>query len=125
MRLAKTSRTLLPLALSAVLATCAWAQDRPNIQPNAVRDQLMTQGSGNAQASSAPQAPAPAKPASPRTREGSGKDSGEGSGEGPQSSGEDFYRRSQRFYEDRVREFRESARRKARGGKTRGAARSI
>jgi Tfp pilus assembly protein PilP len=63
MRLAKSSRTLLPLALSAVLATCAWAQDRPNIQPNAVRDQLMNQGSGSAQASGAPQAPV--KPASP------------------------------------------------------------
>jgi|HubBroStandDraft_6_1064221.scaffolds.fasta_scaffold261816_2 hypothetical protein len=63
MRLAKSSRTLLPLAISAVLATCAWAQDRPNIQPNAVRDQLMNQGAANAPASGAPQAPA--KPASP------------------------------------------------------------
>jgi Tfp pilus assembly protein PilP len=56
---------MLPLALSAVLATCALAQDRPNIQPNAVRDQLMNQGSGSAPASGAPQAPAPAIPASP------------------------------------------------------------
>jgi len=38
MRLAKKSRTLLPLAFSAVLATCALAQDHPNIQPSAVRD---------------------------------------------------------------------------------------
>jgi hypothetical protein len=41
MRLAKKSRTILPLALSAVLATCAMAQDHPNVQPNAVRDQLL------------------------------------------------------------------------------------
>jgi hypothetical protein len=67
MRLAKSSRTLLPLALSAVLATCVLAQERPNIQPNAVRDQLMNQGSGNSQASTAPptQAPSSAKPSSP------------------------------------------------------------
>ena len=67
MRLAKSSRTLLPLALSAVLATCALAQERPSVQPNAVRDQLMNQGQGNSEASSAPQAPASssAKPSSP------------------------------------------------------------
>ncbi len=49
MRLAKSSRTLLPLALSAVLATCAWAQEHPNIQPNAVRDQLMKPATGQSQ----------------------------------------------------------------------------
>jgi hypothetical protein len=49
MQLAKLSRNMLPLALSAVLATCALAQDHPNIQPNAVRDQLN-------------KAPAPAQP---------------------------------------------------------------
>ena len=62
MRLAKTSRTLLPLALAAVLATCAWAQEHPNIQPNAIRDQL-NQPSPGAPAPAAAQgtAPAPAK----------------------------------------------------------------
>ncbi len=59
MRLAKSSRTLLPLALSAVLATCALAQEHPNLQPSAVRDQLMKQGPGNSQAPSAPRTPAP------------------------------------------------------------------
>ncbi len=50
MRLAKSSRTLLLLAFSAVLATCALAQEHPNVQPNAVRDQLMQQASGPSQA---------------------------------------------------------------------------
>src|SRR3984885_12870167 len=58
MRLAKSSRTLLPLALSAVLATCALAQEHPNVQPNAVRGQLMNPGSSGAQPQSAPQPPA-------------------------------------------------------------------
>jgi hypothetical protein len=40
MRLATSTRTLLPLALSVVLATCALAQEHPNISPNSVRDQL-------------------------------------------------------------------------------------
>jgi hypothetical protein len=64
MRLAKSPRTLLPLALSAVLATCGWAQDHPNIQPNAVRDQLNQAGSG-AQAPAAPKPTATPKPAAP------------------------------------------------------------
>jgi Tfp pilus assembly protein PilP len=55
MRLAKKSRTLLPLAFSAVLATCTLAQDHPNIQPNAVRDQLQQSSNG-----SKPQANSPA-----------------------------------------------------------------
>src|SRR5579863_2696786 len=59
MRLAKQSRTLLPLALSAVLATCAWAQEHPNIQPNAIRDQL-NQASPGAPAPVAAQGSAPA-----------------------------------------------------------------
>lgn len=75
MRLAKSSRTLLPLAISAVLATCAFAQEHPNISPNAVRDQLSKAGQPSQGASSnAPQSPsqaevkmptkkAPAKPA--------------------------------------------------------------
>ena len=68
MRLAKKSRTLLPLAFSAVLATCAMAQDHPNVQPSAVRDMLSKQAStgsnpqGGAQmpASSPAKAPGPA-----------------------------------------------------------------
>jgi Tfp pilus assembly protein PilP len=69
MRLAKSSRTLLPLALSAVLATCALAQEHPNVQPNAVRDQLTTQIPGGSQPPSAPQTPAP----SPATAKARGK----------------------------------------------------
>jgi hypothetical protein len=69
MRLAKSSRTLLPLALSAVLAACALAQDTPKVQPNAASDQPMKQVPGKAQPSSAPKAPAPpaAKPSGPVT----------------------------------------------------------
>jgi hypothetical protein len=72
MRLAKSSRTLLPLALSAVLATCTLAQEHPNVQPNAVRGQL-NQAAGGSQPQSAPQAPAPAPtqapaPAGPGTK---------------------------------------------------------
>ncbi len=59
MRLAKSSRTLLPLALSSVLAICTLAQDHPNVQPNAVREQLTAQSSGVSQPPSAPQTPAP------------------------------------------------------------------
>ncbi len=71
MRLAKSSRNLLPLALSTVLATCAWAQNPPNIQPNAVRQQLMNPTPAGSPAPTAPKtpAPAPAKPAA------TGKDS--------------------------------------------------
>jgi Tfp pilus assembly protein PilP len=67
MRLVKSSRILLPLGLSAVLATCVLAQERPNVQPSAVRDQLSNQAPGQPQAPSAPTAPAPppAKPSAP------------------------------------------------------------
>ena len=61
MRLAKFSRTLLLLALPAVLVTCAAAQEQPNVQPSNVRDQLK-----QASAASQPQ-PASPKPA-PRPR---------------------------------------------------------
>jgi hypothetical protein len=54
MRLALVSRTLLLLAMPAVLVTCAAAQDHPNIQPSKINDQLN-------------QAPATAKPASAPT----------------------------------------------------------
>ncbi|MBZ5661306.1 MAG: hypothetical protein LAO08_12940 [Acidobacteriia bacterium] len=57
MRFAKFSRTLLPLALPVVLATCAFAQEHPNVSPNSVRDQLM-QAPGGSQPTAAPQAPA-------------------------------------------------------------------
>jgi Tfp pilus assembly protein PilP len=40
MRLAKLSRTLLLLALPAGLATCAFAQEHPNVQPSTVRDRV-------------------------------------------------------------------------------------
>ena len=59
MRFAKSSRALLPLALSAVLATCAAAQEHPNIQPSAVRDQVKTQGAAPSQPPAAATAPAP------------------------------------------------------------------
>ena len=59
MRLAKSSRRLLPLTLWAVLATCALAQERPNVQPNAVRDQLMKQTPGSSQPSGVPNPPTP------------------------------------------------------------------
>jgi hypothetical protein len=59
MRLEKSSRTLLPLALSAVLATCAFAQDAPNVQPKAA-DAALKQAPA---APKAPAAPAPKTPA--------------------------------------------------------------
>ena len=80
MRLAKTTRTLLPLAFSAVLVTCAWGQEHPNVQPNKVRDQLnqasagspppaapqaTTPPTGKPSAAPAPKAPAKAKAAAP------------------------------------------------------------
>ncbi len=69
MRLAKSTRTLLPLALWAVLATCALAQEHPNVQPSAVRELVTNQAAGQSQAPAAPQTPAqPAtKPAGPAT----------------------------------------------------------
>jgi hypothetical protein len=74
MRFAKSSRTLLPLALSAVLATCAVAQDHPNIQPNMVRDQLNKAPGGSSTPAAAPQNPAPpAKPAAPIAPKGAAK----------------------------------------------------
>jgi Tfp pilus assembly protein PilP len=77
MRLAKSTRTLLPLALSAVLATCALAQEHPNVQPNGVRGQLATQPPAESQPPSAPQtpAPAPANPSAPATAKAPAKTS--------------------------------------------------
>jgi len=65
MRFAKLSRTLLPLALPVVLATCAFAQEHPNVSPNAVRDQLMKQAGGAPQSQPSSPAPAPKPPAEP------------------------------------------------------------
>lgn len=62
MRFAKFSRTLSTLALPAVLAACAFAQEHPNVQPNAVRDQLMRPATAGSRPEAAPQAPA-SKPA--------------------------------------------------------------
>lgn len=61
MRFANSSRTLLPLVLTAVLATCASAQDHPNVSPNAVRTQL-NQPAQPSQAAASP-SPAPASQA--------------------------------------------------------------
>src|SRR5579862_805891 len=91
MRLAKSSRTLLPLALSAVLATCTFAQEHPNVQPNAVRDQLMKQTPGEPQPQSAPQAsapapakrPAPAQTKAPAKAPAAAKDSAKGPAKAP------------------------------------------
>src|SRR6202795_895933 len=60
MRLAMFSRTLLLLAMPAVLVTCAAAQDHPNVQPSNIRDQL------NAPPAASPPAPAAAKPSAPQ-----------------------------------------------------------
>jgi hypothetical protein len=61
MRLAKFSRTLLPLALPVILAASTFAQEHPNVQPNAVRQQLMAPPA----AGSRPQAPTPKPAAEP------------------------------------------------------------
>jgi hypothetical protein len=60
MRLAKLSRTLLLLALPAVLWTSAGAQDHPNVKPSDVRDQL---NQPPAASQPAPAAPKPSPPA--------------------------------------------------------------
>ena len=61
MRLAKFSRTLLMLALLPVVATCVFAQ--ANVNPNAVRDQLMKPAAGASQPQAAPNPPATKAPA--------------------------------------------------------------
>jgi Tfp pilus assembly protein PilP len=65
MRLVKFSRTLLKAALPVVLAACAFAQDAPNVQPNAVRGRLMQPPAAETQPQAASQAPAPTKVNSP------------------------------------------------------------
>jgi Tfp pilus assembly protein PilP len=77
MRHAKSSRILMPLALWAILASCALAQEHPNVQPNAVRGQLANQVPGGSQPQSPSQtdAPPPAKPSSPAKAKGPAKGS--------------------------------------------------
>src|SRR5882762_7799150 len=60
MRLAILSRTLLLLALPAVVVTCAAAQDHPNVQPSNVRDQLNKPPAASQPAPSASAAKTPA-----------------------------------------------------------------
>jgi hypothetical protein len=60
MRLALLSRTLLLLAVPAVLCTCADAQDHPNVRPSKIADQL-----NQAPAASQP-APAPVAAKAPK-----------------------------------------------------------
>jgi Tfp pilus assembly protein PilP len=71
MRLAKTWITVWQLALVAVLAPCAIAQEHPNVQPSAVRDQLKpAEAPPSAQqqpAKAAPAKTAPAPAAPPKT----------------------------------------------------------
>jgi hypothetical protein len=94
MRLAKKSRTLLPLALSAVLATCATfalAQDHPNVQPNDVRAKLYKQVSiGSKPASDAQNAASsPAKPPVPASAKKQGSTQPKGSMDAPGKKGTD------------------------------------
>jgi len=81
MRLAKTWRTLLPLALPAVLAACVLAQEHPNIQPNAVRSQLAQPAPGASAAPSAPQATIP--PSAPGSRPAGAKTKAKGAKKAP------------------------------------------
>jgi hypothetical protein len=61
MRLANSSRTLLPLAFAAVLALSATAQDQPKPKPNAAAAQASKQAAAAPQSPAGP-AKAPAKP---------------------------------------------------------------
>jgi hypothetical protein len=60
MRVANLSRILLLLALPAVPAACALAQEHPNVKPSTVRDQLRQQAPGASQSRPAASAKAPA-----------------------------------------------------------------
>jgi hypothetical protein len=81
MRLAKTWRTLLPLALPAVLAACVLAQEHPNIQPNAVREQLAQPAPGGSASPSGPQDTIPSS--APHSRPAGAKASAKGAKKGP------------------------------------------
>ena len=72
MRLAKTLRRLTLLGMPAILATCALAQQAPNVKPSTVRDQLANQTPGaskpapaSAKAPAPTVTPAPAKAQAP------------------------------------------------------------
>jgi Tfp pilus assembly protein PilP len=57
----------LLLVLPAVLAACALAQEHPNVQPSAVRDELAKQAPDASQSQpAAPKAPAPKPAATPK-----------------------------------------------------------
>lgn len=62
MRLALLSRTLLLLAMPAVVVTCVDAQDHPNVQPSKIANQL-SQAPAASQPASAPAATSAPKPA--------------------------------------------------------------
>ena len=66
MRLALHSRTLLLLAMPAVLVTCAAAQDHPNVQPSKIADQLNKPAAASQAAPAPPAAKAPAAPQQPK-----------------------------------------------------------
>ena len=69
MRLATLSRTLMPLAVSAVLATGVWAQEHVNISPGAVRDQVNQSGSaGSGSSAPADQGPSQAEIKMPKKK---------------------------------------------------------
>jgi hypothetical protein len=66
MRLAKILRTFMLLGFPAVLATCALAQQAPNVKPSDVRNQLANQTPGTSQPPPAgAKAPAPKAAAAP------------------------------------------------------------
>ena len=66
MRLALHSRTLLLLAMPAVLVTCAAAQDHPNVQPSKIADQLNKPAAAAQPAPAPTAAKAPAPPQQPK-----------------------------------------------------------
>jgi hypothetical protein len=88
MRVAKFSRTLLLLVLPAVLAACALAQEHPNVQPSAVRDELAKQAPDASQSQpAAPKAPAPKPAAAPaKTQAAPAKDATPAPAKGSQQS---------------------------------------
>lgn len=72
MRLAILSRPLVLLALPAIFAACAAAQDHPNVRPSSIRDQLSNPPAKSQPAPAATKVPAPAQqpkvPATPSAK---------------------------------------------------------
>ena len=66
MRLAMLSRTLLLLAMPAVLVMCATAQEHPNVQPSSIRDQLNKPPTASQPGPAPAAAKAPAPPQQPK-----------------------------------------------------------